>query len=805
LPITRTELYAIQFDEELPRVGVIVASVFDILNGADMMSGNGDLEDITITPTQIQTLFGNIADSEVIMLAIKTMLVPMLEDPESGISAIVSIPEGVVWEDEVVAIGDIVADIFSADIDFADITGGDTSALLDAASHVSVSDILDSKLVSYTLVNILDGTAGIEGMEFLEIPSGIEWIDEDNDNHGELENILNALHALVGVMTDIDFENIGLNTLNELTTSEIDTIFDSYVITATVSKIITDMDFGDTPIVIPDNTTVIDSQGYIKAAQLKSLITSAKVIAVTVGDETDFSLEAALSLTPAQVSDLLDSSIIAATVGKLVDDMEVSMLEIPSETTESIAVLGETTPVEIVKRSDLEDLINAMTFLGLADYNLITFDSVLLDSFESTTTPRTLDDGKMTILLDSKIILASLTNMVQNMETRSIITFPVEDYAGNPLITTTLGTDYLDTDEAKALFNALFVLDLVTVNSLNMENMITISDNIDIFLDSAILHATISDFILNKTGTSLVIPDYKYGTATPIEVAYADVTYIEPVELAAFVDALSLNLTAFGSISDSWNFDIGSFLAISDLDTLVSSEIMQATISANILPYVKTMAEAPSSSDFIVPAALRQSIDVGGAGSYQIEKTELINLLNSMKMLGLSTFNSTTDPDAIMTIFSDTELTNEFLLSGSIHITLDNMIKSNSNVSGSIPAKALRTEPIYGLSNVLTKTEIIAFINAASAMAEVSGSGDFTNVTFNFVTVLGFSISSPTEQQTIIKSMIVRNVLTPDAVNMATSAGITPPISASDYEDGLVTTFLTEAAMIRIIDYLDLD
>ncbi len=803
LPITRTELYDIDFAEELPAVGGVAASLFDILNGADMITGEGDVGDITVTPQEIRDLFQDISDSQVIMLAIETVLVPMLEDPESDISMIVSIPDGIIWEDEVIAIGNIMADIFTADLSFADITGGDTTALLNAAASIEVDDILDSKLVTYTLINILSGDAGLEAADFLEIPDGIVWIDEDDDNHGELENILIALHSLISAMTDIDFENIGLETIYDLTDTQIDDVFGSYVITATISKIITDMDFGDNPIIIPNNSTVIDSQGYIKSEELKTMIKSVRLIVSTTGEDTEFSLESALSLSETDIATLLDSKIIAATVGNLVADMEVPMLEIPDEVTENISALDHSTQVTVISKTELQSLLNAMTLLDLTDFDSISFTSGLLDNFESETVPGTLDQSLMDTFFDSKIILASATNMIQDLDDTdsSILAIPVKDSDGNDLVTTTLGTDYFSTTEMKALFNALFVLSLDSFTSLDMENMTTISDNIDIFLESSILHSTISNFILNNTGTVLVVPDDYYGTANPIVISYGSDVYIDSVELSHLVAALSLNSTAFGNISDSWSFDIGSFLAITDLDTLIASEIMQATISANILPYVKTMAESPTVTDFVVPAALRQSITVDSVNAYQIEANELKHLLNSMKMLGLSTFDSTTDPDAIMTIFNDPALANEFMLSGSMHITLDNMIKSNSSVSSSIPDKAYRTSDIYGLSDIILKTEIIAFINAASTLAEASGSGDFTNITFNFSVMLTLN---QTQRQTIVTSMIVRNVLTPDAVTAANLAipALDPPISASDYEDGDIGTFLTYDGIVRIMNHL---
>ena len=138
------------------------------------------------------------------------------------------------------------------------------------------------------------------------------------------------------------------------------------------------------------------------------------------------------------------------------------------------------------------------------------------------------------------------------------------------------------------------------------------------------------------------------------------------------------------------------------------------------------------------------------------------------------------DSSAI-TSMNDTQL-DTMLDSGSVHTTIDNMMRGNTNINSEIPALA-EYDAAYKLA-ILTKVEI-----------KVVGAGNFTSVSFDVALLAGLS---PTDQAIVADSMIVRNILTPSlevvaAVNFYV-------VLNSDYELSDPLTFLTKTAVLYIVN-----
>ena len=115
LPIPVEELYEIDFAAELPKVGAIAGALFDILNDAGFIAGEGEIEQIEITGDVVRELFEDMSESEVVVLLVEAILVPMIESEDSELGVILEIPAEVNWEEELVAIGGILGAIFVGD------------------------------------------------------------------------------------------------------------------------------------------------------------------------------------------------------------------------------------------------------------------------------------------------------------------------------------------------------------------------------------------------------------------------------------------------------------------------------------------------------------------------------------------------------------------------------------------------------------------------------------------------------------------------------------------------------------------
>ena len=1150
LPITETELYAIDFAQELPKLGEIAGALFDIMNGAGVISGTGDIQDIVIDGDFVRDLFADMSESVIIVTVVEVVLVPMLSEAEEGIGAILQVPADLDWEMELVAIGLILKEILDADLTFADLMEGDPTTFLNAASEVNLDVLLESRLISQTLIHILSGEAGIEGLEMLEIPTDIIWLDDDKN--GELRNILVALEALLDVTDELDFENFNLASIAELTDSAIDDIFGSRVLVATISSILLSQDLGDTPLVIPD--AVFDDEGYITSTEMKAVAKAIALILSGTGETATFQVERALNMSSTDIQKFLASEIVSATIGKLVYDLDIDLLTLPTDIVTTVDV--DDVATSVIAKTELANLLEALALLELTDFDSITFSASLIEKFTEDSDASTIDSAKMTTFLASKIIHSSVSSMVLDLAegATAVVVIPSLKPDGTSLVTETSGTDYLEKAEVTALFQALLTIDIDDFNNIDLEDTTLLLDNLGTLIDSSILHATISDQILgigstisipyedvlgtdiritqaettyisaseleafvdavdlfgfsdpasftnnfslsviqgsaeqdllltsaimhatisktlldldndnlieipltsqngamtlrvetgpmghktefvakaeikalidglgvlgilevddfdgtvgfsnlfasetidydanqttllqsstlqatiseqlldlpdsalivpdtdvdgipirvtqglteyitvseikaiintvdilglgtnvssmdgsftlatlneettqdtmlssasmhatisqklfdvdnnilsipekrednvtlviesaglpgsekdfiakaevkalinalllmeydnlsgfsaefelgqiftnvdtillsaslqamfsnrllNDTGTALIIPNEFYGTTDDIRIVLSDVTYIQKDELSALIhglDDLGLsNLSAF-------SFTPGNIFLLDDFSGLLDSEILQATISKNILDIAKAENESPAIGELVIPNFFRQTIAVGLGNNTQIERIELEKMLESLKLLGIMNFGDDVEANDITAIFLDNTSANAFLASGSLHITVDNMVKHNANISASIPELAQYQVATYGINDVTKESELIAFVQAANALMVT----DFTAVTFSFATIAALDASA---QDTVLTSMIVRNKITPDVVSASLLPGptapdfdpLTPPLGNTDYEENNVANFLKKQSIKNVIDW----
>jgi hypothetical protein len=225
---------------------------------------------------------------------------------------------------------------------------------------------------------------------------------------------------------------------------------------------------------------------------------------------------------------------------------------------------------------------------------------------------------------------------------------------------------------------------------------------------------------------------------------------------------------------------------------------MQATISKPILLASNDESVAVGTSTLIVPNALRESINVGSNPVEQINLVELKALLTSLKTLGITDFTTGNFSATVITGKSDAQLT-LMLASGSMHVTFDNMLHANPNIV--IPELA-QTDLLFSITNLTLANEIKYFILAAN----VIGGSDFTNVDFDYNAIL---LLTSDERNTVAKSMIVRNILTPDLETAVAAKNIliapTPGfnLNEEDYELNELTTFLTELDFIEVLKFLN--
>ncbi len=959
LSISLDELYQIDYEQELSNIGNISGALFDILNGAGFIGGEGSLSQLTVDGDTVRDIFGDISDSEVIVLLTENILLPMLSDSEDDFSTIITVPADLDVSAEITVLGDIFGEIVDADIPFSELEDADVGVLLQAASKVDLTILLQSQLVTEALINILSGQTNVEGLDILTIPENINWHDTYDlsgqlETPGELRNILEALNALTNSESNIDLDNLDINTLIDMDDTDIETFFDSYVIRATVSDIIADTDLGDVPLVIPDS--VYDSLGYFTKSELVNVVKSVKLILTSAGD--DFDILQALSLTDSETDKLLSSDIIYATIGAEIYDLRSSSLVIPNSTLS--LVLVDSANQTVVNKSEIKNILKALAVLDIQDFDSISFDATILNTLENSTHDD-LDDSKINTLLGSSIVHATVSDMILNLDELNggVLTVPNSDSLGNQV-------KYYDASDSLYMINkteignvlkALYGINITDFDSINLEDTSLLTDNMDILVDSGIIHATMSKIMMDISGTieipeksfnnqdvlivsgsttfiskdelinlmdaldileitnpanftsgfdlsvlntptkqdtvlssaivhatvsktildlnptilyvpdqsedgialkidrgtggnvttyvlpseleaminvfnalgldlnqlnvsfttsdlldnsslivesaslqgqisdrilngstDIIVPDLD-NSSQNIKIVYGDVTYIKKTELLAFLNSVN----QISGLNDFTTFSFNpSDLASLDLDNFFVSNIMQATVSKFVLDQSGTENPgAYGTAVLLVPTAKRESILVNTANREQIEKQELIYIINALNTLGMGNFDSGMDPTGI-TSKTASEI-DEVLLSASFHITIDNMLRANANISSDIPALALVSGGAYGVDPLTTKTELRDFIVAMNTI----GATDFQN---DSISLNDIASLDATQRSTVLESMIVRNKFTPDLESLA-SADPGYSFEASDYNADPVSPFLTQVAALDAVNY----
>ncbi|MBN2540480.1 MAG: hypothetical protein JXB08_03025 [Bacilli bacterium] len=721
LTIDTDALYSYQWDQELANLGSIAGALFDILNGAGFIGGEGSVDQIVIDEDTVLELFGDMADSDVIVMLTESLLLPMLSNSDGQFSAILVVPDDLNVENEIRALGDIFAEIVSADIDFASFSDQDVTAMLSAVGQIDLTVLMESQLVTEALINILSGEAGIEGLDMLVVPDDLEWYDSGSGASlvpGELRNILTSLNVLADVAGDLDFNNLDVSALVDMTPTQIDDLLGSAVISATIGSTIYNLGTG--ALVIPDSVVetiqvnsanvnvivnteinkIIQALGAIDFPDFDNMTFDAGLLSSLENDTQD-------GLDHVKLATVLDSAIIQATVSDMVIGLEDNsgLLTIPENAAngDPVKTYDSEDDLYLVSDTEIIALMDALYEIGIDNFNAIDFEdtSLLFDHLDT--------------FLESAVIHATISDFIMGMD--GTITIPERSFDNNPVIIVQGATTYIDGDEITMLVDALDLLDVFNPTSFTTGfdlSMLDTQAKQDVVMDSAIMHATISDTLLGLDSSILYIPDTQQDGITDLKIArgVTDITtYVLPAEISALINvfnALSLDLTDL-----TLTFTTTDLLDNSAL--IVESSALQAQISDRILS---------GSGNIIIPdenlSALPLKI-VQTDVSY-IRKAELGRFLNAVSLLSVDDF-ATFDMNP-SDIFS-TDL-DEFFNSLIMQATVSKYILDNSDDEnpGSYGTTVLLVptdqRELFDVDTVPTeqiiKSELILIIEALSTL-----------------------------------------------------------------------------------------
>ena len=838
LEIPTEDLYAIDWASELSTLGAVAGTGFDLINTAGIMNDDTDLTTVTLDGTEVKDLFDSLSQSEIATLGAYVALEPLLERQSGQLSAIITVPAGMEWETEYQAFGEVAKAVLDTNITVGQLQEADPNVLIGALSGMDFTVLLQSEIVSHALKNIFDGTAGLEGLDIIVVPDGVTWFDVyDDDGNlqtpGELRNILQAVNAITDVASDFDFNNLSLEVIAEFDDPTIDTIFDSELLVATISDYLLNMDLGTTPLIIPDS--VLDANNYLLAQELKNVASAASVLVTdlacdegdTACEEQGFDLAKAFNLSEASIDTLTSSDILSATIGDLIIDQGGSILTVPNSTLTTISV--DSVNQDVVSKTEIKKLFQAVGVLGFTDLENMTFDASIIQNLGTDADPTVLDTEKANTLFDSKLVHATLSQMLfdQSTGTEAVLTVPYYTETGDDVIIvdSTDSLNYVATAELNHMLQSLLTLDITdftAVDSLDLNNVIADADTL---LESSILQATISKQVFDL-GTETINVPYEDVDTNPIRITVGDANdgtdteYITESEIIAILDSLEiLGITNFDTFDGT--VDLASITSDpNNITTMLSSATLHATISKQLL-------DQDTSGNITIPyleqddsTAVRSLVGPTGNQTEFIAKTEIESLIDALDILGLTDVGSFDGAIDLSTIYDPDATTpvdnrSEFFGSSTIQATVSQQIFDLGDSVVTVPYQDVDTNDVrvtVGLTDsiVNNETEYIKVVELENMIAglDVLGITDVTSFTgtVDLASIVG-------NVNTLLASATLHATVSDQLIDQDVAGNITIPYFEEDDTTlvretigpvGNETEFITKSEISSVIDALDI-
>jgi len=790
------ELYEIDWETEVMQLGEVVAVGFDLVSTAGLLEENPNLETITLSGDDVEGLFDELANSELVTLAAYVAMEPLLESMSQEIQSIITVPADLDWASEFRAFGQVAGAILNTGISASDLNSGDPSVILTSLSSLDLTILLDSQIVTEALINVFSKEAELEGLDMITVPDSIVWrdaYDGDVRTDGELRNILTAINEITNVASGFDFDNLTIQVIADFDDTTIDAVFDSRVLVASISTFMMNMDLGDVPLIIADD--VLGPEGYILKSELSSLATSARVLVEEMAcDEGDTICEArgfdvgkAFILEESVIDTLLTSNILSDTIGRLVITSGEGILTIPSVALESVMVDG--LAQDVVTSAEIKQMFMAIGVFGFEDINNIAFDPSIIQSLSVEGDPLTLDTSKSQELFDSAILHATLsTVMIEQTEgLDSVLVVPYYDEEGNLVRTYDAVDDihYIEIDELNAILQGLISLDITSFEEVNSIDVDSVLSKLTTLLDSAILHATLSKQALELGEGVLLVPEFDQDS-NPVRIVVGSGTeeteYIAKTEIDALVEALqALDITSITAYDG--NFDLTMLSEETVQDTVLASASIHLTISDLLLDLGDDV--------LIVPAYTPSGETLGNevrlsVGSHEFVVKEeikaLINAFDAMNFLDLNSFGASLDSAEF---FTQREV---LLASASIQATLSDkllnatagaLIVPDTNVNTGQDVRIVQSDVTYVELN-----EIYAIMDALEALNLT----DFGVLDFDPSTVFSADFATVLESASL-QATISENIL---ATASDESAGTSILIVPTSFRENITVAGVTQ-------------
>ncbi|MBI9008584.1 MAG: hypothetical protein JEZ05_01010 [Tenericutes bacterium] len=743
LELPLDELYEIEWDIEIMQLGEVAASALDIVNAAGVFNGSFELDTIVLDGDEVEQLFVSLGQSELVTLAAFVAIEPILEIAGEGVSAFITVPTDLDWAAEFAAIGALAGEVLNSGLTVGAVNSGDIGAILPILANIDFTVLLDSKIITNAMINILSGQTSIDISEFITIPDGIQWLNLEVDGetvYGELYNILMAINALAKSAGNIDFndfQNLSLNTIAQFTADDINALFESKILVATITSYLTDLDLGDGfTIIMPDSA--FDEDGYIKKTELQNVVNAVFMLVNELACPVDkvacqdlgVDIDLIFTLDGEDLDTLLASDVLAASAGNLVLELGGDMLTVPGSALVEIFV--DDVARDVVSRAEIKAAFLAISTLGISSIDNLAIDPSILTNLAVDGQPTVLDSTKADKLFGSKILNATLSSYLFDFATGAESFIVVPYFAENNsteirVIDPIDSTEYISEDELTNILQAVLVLDITDFENIDQLDIASILADVDVLLDSSILHATISKMLIDMDDIVAVPLNDQAGDPLKITVGtgVTESTYIAKIELENVFDALSvLNITDIEDVAI--DLTILENLAVEGeptvLDTakstrLFSSSIINATLAKYLLDFTggaEALVVVPYEDQDGTTIRFTDAAD----GTEYIVESELTNILKAVLVLDITDFENIENIDIGEILSNVSTLLDSAILHATVSkqlLDLDTVIVVPTSNELGDPVKVI-TGPVGNETTFIEKAELEAVFDALSVL-----------------------------------------------------------------------------------------
>jgi hypothetical protein len=805
----------------------------------------GDPSNISILLASA-TIHATVSDQLLSLSTDGTLSVPYKAEDGSDVRVLVG-PVGneteFITKDEITNMIDVLNILgITEDIDSFD---GNVDVASIMADPANVDELLESATIQATISKQMfdletGGTLAVPiqaaNTDAIRVTVGTAPNDTEYITADEIRAIFDALEVL-GITDDINsFDgNVDIASITS-DPANIDTLLASATIHATISKQLIDLETGGTlsvPHLEDDDVTqvrlTISGTEYVSSAEVRALVDALVVLGITDDINTfDGNVDIASIVAPADpgedsnITILLRSSTIQATITtQMLDLADAGTLVVPyyKENTDPVLVTvgdaGASTDTQYLSVEEIEALVEALDVLGLTE-DIDTFDgNVDIASVMA-------DPANIGIILESATIQATISKQMIDLDDVSgTLQVPYLEENDTQPIRITVGTGaeetvYIWSDEIEALFTALDTLGItsdidtfdgnVDLSVLDVDGSPGTPDAAKIanVVASSIIQATISEQIIDietSATVAFVVPymaedDLQEVRFTVGTIGQPDETnYVWSTEIENIIKGMRILNIADVTTFDG-DIDLSSFLtAGSDRDTLLSSNIMKATIS-------KQLIDLDEEDDILVVpdndvdlTSIR--VETGGLGTENeyVSETEIRAVFDALNLLGLSNVNDF-DINFSLSLFAAPEDQTTLLASAIMHKTITDKMTGLGETILIVPefeqdgSTDVRT--LAGSVEFVVKQEVKDVINALLAM----GIGDL-NITASISSTSFFN-----DPGTVLESASIQATLSNKMLTGTNGALIVPD---DEYVSGDPIRIELASAAYTTVTYIDID